>query len=78
MRRPMERAAAPLRLMGAHLDTLDGRPPVRLRGGVGLHGIDYPLQVASAQVKSAVLLVAPRKRNIALGVNTTKGFRGLA
>lgn len=56
MRRPMERAAAPLRLMGAHLDTLDGRPPVRLRGGVGLHGIDYPLPVASAQVKSAVLL----------------------
>jgi prephenate dehydrogenase/3-phosphoshikimate 1-carboxyvinyltransferase len=56
MRRPMERVAAPLRLMGAHLDTLDGRPPVRLRGGVGLHGIDYPLPVASAQVKSAVLL----------------------
>jgi len=56
MRRPMERAAAPLRLMGARLDTLDGRPPVRVRGGVGLHGIDYPLPVASAQVKSAVLL----------------------
>ena len=56
MRRPMERAAAPLRLMGARLDTLDGRPPVRLHGGVGLHGIDYPLPVASAQVKSAVLL----------------------
>ena len=56
MRRPMERVAAPLRLMGAHLDTQDGRPPVRLRGGVGLHGIDYPLPVASAQVKSAVLL----------------------
>ena len=29
MRRPMERVAAPLRLMGAHLDTQDGRPPVR-------------------------------------------------
>lgn len=56
MRRPMERAAAPLRLMGARLDTLDGRPPVHVRGGVGLHGIDYPLPVASAQVKSAVLL----------------------
>lgn len=56
MRRPMERVAAPLRLMGARLDTQDGRPPVRLRGGVGLHGIDYPLPVASAQVKSAVLL----------------------
>ena len=56
MRRPMERAAAPLRLMGARLDTLDGRPPVGVRGGVGLHGIDYPLPVASAQVKSAVLL----------------------
>ena len=56
IRRPMERVAAPLRLMGAHIDTQDGRPPVRLRGGVGLHGIDYPLPVASAQVKSAVLL----------------------
>jgi 3-phosphoshikimate 1-carboxyvinyltransferase len=56
MRRPMERAAAPLRLMGARIDTEDGRPPVLLHGGTALQAIDYALPVASAQVKSAVLL----------------------
>lgn len=56
MRRPMERAAAPLRLMGAHIDTREGRPPVHIRGGQRLHGIDFAMPVASAQVKSAVLL----------------------
>ena len=54
-RRPMERVAGPVRLMGARADTTDGRAPVTLSGG-GLHGIDYDLPVASAQVKSAVLL----------------------
>ncbi len=56
MRRPMERVAKPLRAMGAHIETLEGRPPVRIRGGAALHGIDYVLPVASAQVKSAILL----------------------
>jgi 3-phosphoshikimate 1-carboxyvinyltransferase len=56
MRRPMERVARPLREMGAVIETLDGRPPVRISGGRRLHGIDYDLQVASAQVKSAILL----------------------
>jgi len=57
--RPMERVAAPLRKMGAQIDTADGgKPPVRLRGGARLRGIDYPLPMASAQVKSAVLLAA--------------------
>jgi 3-phosphoshikimate 1-carboxyvinyltransferase len=55
-RRPMERAAAPLRAMGAKIDTTDGRPPVRIHGGRTLHGIDWDLKVASAQVKSAILL----------------------
>ena len=55
-RRPMERAAAPLRQMGARIDTSDGRPPVRIHGGQRLHGIDCELAVPSAQVKSAVLL----------------------
>jgi 3-phosphoshikimate 1-carboxyvinyltransferase len=54
--RPMERVATPLREMGAQI-TLgeNGRPPVRIAGGT-LNGIDYTLPVASAQVKSAVLL----------------------
>jgi 3-phosphoshikimate 1-carboxyvinyltransferase len=56
MRRPMERVSVPLRLMGAHISTQEGRPPVQIRGGSGLRGIDYVLPVASAQVKSAVLL----------------------
>jgi 3-phosphoshikimate 1-carboxyvinyltransferase len=56
MRRPMERVAAPLRQMGAHIETQEGRPPVLIRGGTRLHGIDYRLPMASAQVKSAVLI----------------------
>ncbi|MGC8626955.1 MAG: 3-phosphoshikimate 1-carboxyvinyltransferase [Acidimicrobiales bacterium] len=58
-RRPMDRVAAPLRLMGAHVDGRQGGryPPLVVRGG-GLMGIDYTLPVASAQVKSAVLLAA--------------------
>jgi len=56
MRRPMERVARPLRTMGAQIETQDGCPPVRIRGGAALHGIHYDLPVASAQVKSAVLL----------------------
>jgi 3-phosphoshikimate 1-carboxyvinyltransferase len=57
--RPMERVAAPLRQMGARIATADGgRPPVAIGGGARLHGIDYALPMASAQVKSAVLLAA--------------------
>lgn len=56
MKRPMERAAVPLRKMGARIQTLDGKPPVRIAGDSALTGIRYDLPVASAQVKSAVLL----------------------
>jgi len=56
MQRPMERVAKPLRLMGARIDTRDGRPPVVLHGGAPLRGIEYELPMASAQVKSALLL----------------------
>jgi 3-phosphoshikimate 1-carboxyvinyltransferase len=54
-RRPVERVAAPLRLMGARLAATDGKPPLTIDGGA-LRGIDYALPVASAQVKTAVLL----------------------
>ncbi len=60
MRRPMERVAKPLREMGARIETRDGRPPVRISGGARLHGIRYAMPVASAQVKSAVLLAGLR------------------
>jgi prephenate dehydrogenase/3-phosphoshikimate 1-carboxyvinyltransferase len=56
-KRPMERVASPLRDMGAQISTgNEGRPPVRIRGGQPLKGIHYDLPMASAQVKSAVLL----------------------
>lgn len=56
MRRPMERVAEPLRAMGALVRTHEGRPPIDITGGRTLHGIRYNLPVASAQVKSALLL----------------------
>ncbi len=57
--RPMERVAAPLRLMGARITTSPGgRPPVTIGGVARLTGIDYTLPMASAQVKSALLLAA--------------------
>lgn len=56
-RRPMRRVAEPLNRMGARLSTAEGgTPPVVLAGGGRLQAIDYLLPVASAQVKSAVLL----------------------
>jgi 3-phosphoshikimate 1-carboxyvinyltransferase len=55
-RRPVDRIAEPLRLMGAEVDARDGRfPPFTVRGA-RLEGIEYELPVASAQVKSCVLL----------------------
>jgi 3-phosphoshikimate 1-carboxyvinyltransferase len=58
MKRPMERVAQPLREMGADVRTRLGKPPVDIGGGRGLHGIEYRMPVASAQVKSAILLAA--------------------
>ncbi|MDX5151973.1 MAG: 3-phosphoshikimate 1-carboxyvinyltransferase [Acidiferrobacterales bacterium] len=56
-KRPMNRIADPLRAMGAVIDTEDnGRPPLRIHGNRPLEGISYELPVASAQVKSAILL----------------------
>ncbi len=54
--RPMGRVITPLRSMGAKIESEDGCPPLTIRGGSQLRGIDYTLPVASAQVKSAVLL----------------------
>jgi 3-phosphoshikimate 1-carboxyvinyltransferase len=54
-RRPVERVAAPLRKMGAALSSVDGKPPLTIDGGP-LRGLHHELQVASAQVKTAVLL----------------------
>jgi 3-phosphoshikimate 1-carboxyvinyltransferase len=55
--RPMDRVAVPLRLMGASVEGLGARclPPLTITGGA-LRGIDYTTPMASAQVKSCVLL----------------------
>ncbi|MGR4068014.1 bifunctional prephenate dehydrogenase/3-phosphoshikimate 1-carboxyvinyltransferase [Billgrantia sp. C5P2] len=56
-KRPMGRVADPLRLMGAKIDTADGgRPPLNIHGGQKLRGISYDMPMASAQVKSCLLL----------------------
>ena len=58
--RPMRRVADPLRSMGARVGLRDGDcPPIHVTGA-HLHGIDYALPVASAQVKSAVLIAGLR------------------
>ncbi|MCR1004667.1 MAG: 3-phosphoshikimate 1-carboxyvinyltransferase [Stenotrophomonas maltophilia] len=55
--RPMRRVTGPLSQMGAKIDTQDdGTPPLHVHGGQTLHGIDFASPVASAQIKSAVLL----------------------
>jgi 3-phosphoshikimate 1-carboxyvinyltransferase len=55
--RPMRRVTGPLSQMGAKIDTQDdGTPPLQVHGGQVLHGIDFASPVASAQIKSAVLL----------------------
>lgn len=56
-RRPMQRITEPLARMGAHIGTTAaGTPPLRVRGGRPLRGIEFDSPVASAQVKSALLL----------------------
>ena len=62
-RRPMMRVAGPLSRMGARIETTaDGTPPVVLRAHSGLRGIHFDSPVASAQVKSALLLAGLRAR----------------
>ena len=54
-KRPMKRIIEPLSLMGAEIESVDGHAPLTIRGRK-LHGIEYSPQLASAQVKSCVLL----------------------
>ncbi|MGJ4730258.1 3-phosphoshikimate 1-carboxyvinyltransferase [Luteimonas sp. SDU101] len=56
-KRPMRRVTVPLARMGARIDTGEGGvPPLRIHGGSALRGIEIETEVASAQVKSALLL----------------------
>jgi 3-phosphoshikimate 1-carboxyvinyltransferase len=55
--RPMQRVVGPLTTMGARIDaTANGTAPLRIHGSANLSGIDYAMPVASAQVKSSLLL----------------------
>ena len=55
-KRPMKRVSEPLGKMGARIDTHEGgRPPLHIHGGQKLRAIDYPMPMASAQVKSSLL-----------------------
>ncbi|GAA3617522.1 3-phosphoshikimate 1-carboxyvinyltransferase [Secundilactobacillus similis] len=56
-KRPMKRVSVPLAQMGAKIDTTDGHLPVTVKG-TKLHAVNYQLKVASAQVKSALILAA--------------------
>ncbi|MBH97876.1 MAG: 3-phosphoshikimate 1-carboxyvinyltransferase [Rhodospirillaceae bacterium] len=55
-KRPMSRITEPLSSMGAKIDSNEGCPPLVIAGGQKLRGINYRLPVASAQVKSALLI----------------------
>lgn len=54
-RRPMKRILTPLQMMGANISAVDGRAPLKIKPSA-LHGIKYAMPMASAQVKSALLL----------------------
>jgi 3-phosphoshikimate 1-carboxyvinyltransferase len=54
--RPMGRIIDPLTQMGANIESVGGKPPLLIKGGQILRAMDYAMPVASAQVKSAVLL----------------------
>jgi 3-phosphoshikimate 1-carboxyvinyltransferase len=55
-RRPMKRVTEPLAKMGAIIDSNNGYPPLKIKGGAKLRGIEYAMPMASAQVKSCLLL----------------------
>jgi len=63
LKRPMSRIAKPLTQMGASIGTDEGKPPILIKGGKQLVGIDYQMPEASAQVKSCVLLAGLYAKN---------------
>ena len=68
-RRPMRRIIEPLRMMGVQIDATDGHAPIILRNRIfPLRGIDYTLPIASAQVKSCLLLAALAGEDITLSL----------
>lgn len=67
VRRPMERVAAPLRMLGARIETSDGHMPVTVHGGGGIRGEhQHPIAVSSAQVHAALVLAGIRSERGAM------------
>jgi 3-phosphoshikimate 1-carboxyvinyltransferase len=56
MRRPMKRIKEPLEMMGALVESTDGHAPLSIKGRVPLNAISYEMPLASAQVKTCILL----------------------
>lgn len=73
-RRPMERVAAPLRSLGAFIETTDGFAPISVGGRSGLHGSAVELDLPSAQVRTAVELAGLRADGQTT-VDSPPGFR---
>ena len=63
-KRPMGRVIEPLRLMGADISGNDSKPPLFIKGGKQLSSIEYTLPVASAQIKSCLLLAGLYSKGI--------------
>lgn len=70
--RPMRRIIEPLELMGAKIESTDGKAPLKVRGSQSLSPITYKLPVASAQVKSAVLFAALNAEGRTTVIETTQ------
>ena len=71
-RRPMRRIADPLAQFGARIDTTDGHAPVRVHGGLPLQGAPIRLEIASAQLATALTIAAIGAR----GRSTLEGAAG--
>lgn len=73
--RPMKRIIEPLQMMGAKLHSPDGRPPLAIQGRKPLKSIRYELPVASAQVKSCVLLAGLHAEGESVVIETSAPTR---
>jgi 3-phosphoshikimate 1-carboxyvinyltransferase len=69
--RPMGRIIDPLRMMGALIESNGGRAPLRIEGSQNLRAVEYELPVASAQVKSCVLLAGLFSKGITTVIENT-------
>jgi 3-phosphoshikimate 1-carboxyvinyltransferase len=74
-RRPMTRIIEPLEAMGAVIQSNEGKPPLTITGSDSLTGIAYELTVASAQVKSSILLAGLNAIGLTEVTESLKGTR---